>query len=260
MFTTNHYIWLAICAVLIGGGLLLLNKHKPSLRSVLNLACVGAVLSELIKVFSSIRLIPTADGSMMFPYLELEHLPFHLCSLQIILIFYVRFAKPSKFRDMVLAFMYPSCAIGAAFALALPSIFPSSIDISQAFTHPLAYQYFLYHVMLILLGAYILMSDQVDLRPKHYWTTVGMLGVMAFISFYLNSMFATPVYQNGKVVYVENTTNFLFTYEPPIDVVFTELWHWFVYVAVIAALALLLIAVYYIPIFRRARKKTAQPS
>ena len=40
--------------------------------------------------------------------------------------------------------------IGAALALAMPSIFSSTIEVSQAFTHPLAYQFFLYHSTVVV--------------------------------------------------------------------------------------------------------------
>src|SRR5699024_2509932 len=105
--------------------------------------------------------------------------------------------RPGRGRTTVLAFMYPTALIGAALALAMPSIFSTSIEVSQAFTHPLAYQFFLYHSMLVVLGAYIPLCGEVELRPTHYFSTLGILGAMAMASLYLNSMFAAATYEDG---------------------------------------------------------------
>ena len=253
MFTINHLIWSLICVAVVAVATVYLQKHRTPLKSLLNAACVLCICSELIKTFSAFKMVPSADGSVMYPYIELQHLPLHLCSLQIILIFYVRFAKESAFREMLLAFMYPTCLIGAALAIAMPSIFPESIDVSQAFTHPLAYQYFLYHAMLVTLGIHIAFSGQVNIRRKHYFTTVGILGVLAFLSLYVNSIFASPTYLNGELASVDYTPNLFFTYEPPLPIALTELWHWYLYLCVILALGFGLIALFYIPFFRKKK-------
>lgn len=255
MFTPLHFVWLALCVILIAVVCLWLQQHKPDLRKVLTAACVISVISELIKVFSCIKLVPAADGAMMTPYLEMQHLPLHLCSMQIILIFYARFAKDSPRRDTLLAFMYPTCIAGAFLALLMPSIFSNSIESSQAFSHPLAYQYFLYHCILIILGVYIVTSRQVRIQPKHALSTLVILAVMAFLSLYINSMFAAPVYVNGELVSVEYTPNMLFTYETPIGIAFTELWHWYLYLGILVVIAVLLIAVFYLPFLLKARKE-----
>ena len=256
MFTVYHFIWLAVCAVLIAGTLVFLKQRRPPLKSVLSVCCVLCVLSELVKDLSVIKMVPSSDGSMLLPYMEMQHLPFHLCSIQILLIFFVRFARPGRGRTTVLAFMYPTALIGAALALAMPSIFSTSIEVSQAFTHPLAYQFFLYHSMLVVLGAYIPLCGEVELRPKHYFSTLGILGAMAMASLYLNSMFAAT-YEDGELISVEYATNFFFTYTPPLPIPLTSVGQWLVYLAVICLLAAALIGLCYLPVFLKARKKAA---
>ena len=254
MFTTNHFIWLAICGLLLVLGFWSLKKYRPTLQQVLSLACMGAIFSEVIKTFSVLQVVPSADGSSLHLYMELGHLPFHLCSIQIIFIFIARYAKESKAKESLLAFMYPTCAAGAFLALLMPSIFGSSIEVSEAFTHPLAYQYFLYHVMLILLGAYIAMSGEVKIRGKHFFTSFGILALLAFVSLYLNSMFAVPTYVNGELVSVEYSTNFFFTQATPIGIALTEKWHWFVYYGIIVAIGITLLAAFYLPFIRGGKK------
>lgn len=251
MFTGYHFAWLAVCAVLILGAECCLHTKWPSLQTVLSFCCAGSVLSEFVKVFSVIKLVPSADGSVCYPYMELQHLPLHLCSIQILFIFYVRFARDSRLRTALLAFMYPSCLIGALCALLLPSIFTGSIDVSQAFTHPLAYQYFLYHAMLVILGLYICQSRQAAIHSRHYWSTLGFLCLLGFASLYLNSAFATAVYEDGRLVSVEYTTNFFFTSRPVAGLVITELWQWYLYLIALLLLAMALVALLYLPIFIR---------
>lgn len=255
MFTINHFIWLGICAAIIIAAMIYLKKTKPELKSILSVCCAVCVASEIIKTFSMMQMVPAADGSRMYLYIEMSHMPLHLCSLQIITIFFARFAKDSSFKETILAFMYPTCVLGAVMALAMPSIFSTSISVDQAFTHPLAYQFFIFHAMLIVLGLYIFTSKQVDIRPKHYWSTLGVLGVLAFVSIYFNSMFAVPVYNSQDLVSVEYSPNFFFTYRTPIGIKLTEMWHWYVYLAIIAVLAVVLIALFYIPVFARSKKK-----
>lgn len=254
MFSVYHIVWLVICAAVCSTAVCLLRKYRPALKNVLSVACVGAVASELIKTFSVLEMVPSSSSGTMHVYLEMQHLPLHLCSIQIIFIFYSRFARESKAKETLLAFMYPSCTLGAFFAVLLPSIFSSTVEVTQAFTHPLCYQYFLYHSMLIILGLYIPMSKAVDIRPKHYFTSLGILGGLAFLSLYLNSMFASPTYVDGELVSVDYTANFFFTYKTPIGLQLTELWQWYVYLGVIVALAVILIGIFYLPFIIKAHK------
>ncbi len=255
MFTINHFIWLAVCCCIVVVSMWLLKKYKLPLKTVLTIACVVAACSEIVKVFSSIELVSSADGTKMYPYIKMQHLPLHLCSLQILFIFYARFAKEGKKKEILYAFMYPSCVIGAFFALLLPSIFTATVPVERAFTHLLPYQFFLYHSMLIVVGLYIPLSGEVRLRTKHYFTTLAFLGIVAFLSLYVNSMFAMPQYEAGQLISVEYIPNFFFTYETPIGVALTELWHWYLYLIILLVLAVSLIAVFYIPFFIRDRKE-----
>ena len=109
MFGVYHFIWLGICALLAALAAAYLRRHKPPLRRVLGWACAGCVVSEVVKILSVIELVPSADGSRFYPYLELAHLPFHLCSAQIALIFYARYAKDGPRAR----WCWPSCTPAA---------------------------------------------------------------------------------------------------------------------------------------------------
>ena len=255
MFSLNHFIWLGICAVLIFGFLYLISKKEPKLKEVLNVACAVCVLSELTKIFSVIRMVPLTDGSGYFPYLELNHLPLHLCSIMIIFIFFVRFSNNEKMNHLLYSLMYPAGIIGAAAALLMPSIFSTTITPAQAFSHPMAYQFFLYHTMLIILGVYIARSKEIQLTKKDFKTALILLFVFGVLSIYVNSMAATPVYENGVLVGLEHTSNFFFTYNPPIPIKLKTVGQWMLYLLVIGVLAVVLIYLLYLPIFKKEKAK-----
>lgn len=256
MYSLYHLVWIFICIVLIVGALYYLKVKKVPLQTLLSAACVICILSEVTKTFSVLEMVPSSNGATMHLYLQMSHLPLHLCSIQILFIFFARFSKNQTAKETLFAFMYPTCTLGALFAIAIPTIFETSISTNQAFSHPLAYQYFLYHVMLVVLGVYIAISKEVDIKPKHYFTSLAILGTMAFVSIYLNSIFATPTYVDGELVSVDYSTNFLFTQETPINIPLTEKWHWFLYLGIIVTLAVVLIAIFYLPYFKKAKKET----
>ena len=255
MFTFRHLIWLAICVVMVTASVIYASKKKMTLTEVLTVACVISVLSEVVKVFSLTRMVYSADGTIVRPYIEMNNLPLHLCSLQILLIFYVRFTENRKLREQILAFMYPSSILGAFFALLLPSIFTNNISIEQAFTHPQAYQFFIYHSMLIFLGIMIARSDEIKWDKKYIKSSLIILYVLSFISFYLNSMFAAPVYAGGVLQSVEFWPNFMFTYNNPIGIRVTELWQWYLYLLILLILSSSLVTLLFLPLINKQKNK-----
>ncbi len=256
MFSTNHFIWMFISLVVIVASVILLKKYKPSLKSVLTVCCIICVISELVKIFGAMMIVPATNGKTMYLYMSMSDLPFHFCSLQIVFVFMTRFMKDEKLKETLLAFMYPTCIAGATFAIILTTTFKESVPVEKAFVHPTAYQFFLYHCMLVVLGIYIVMSGEVKIKPKHYLSSLGILLGLSICSLYLNSMFAQPIYKNGKLISVEHTPNFFFTYRTPIGIKLTEMWHWYIYLAILFALVIILMTIFYLPFFLKSRKET----
>ena len=253
MFTWRHFVWLFICLVMIAVTVIVYDKKKPALKQVLNTACLICVFSEVSKVLSVIELVPSANGELLLPYLPLNHLPLHFCSIQILLICYVRFTEDLKKREDVLAFMYPTCVIGAFLALMMPSIFTTSVPVEKAFVSLLSYQFFIYHSMLIALGIIIAKSGEVKWSMKHLYKTIGLVVLLGFVSIYLNSMFASPTYVDGKLVSVDFWTNFFFTYQNPIGIKITALWQWYVYILIVIGLTVILVSAFMYPLIRKNR-------
>lgn len=258
MFTVYHFIWLAISITLIVLLSKVVLKKKPEFNKLLNICCVVCIISELIKMFSQVELIPSADGTNFYPYLSVEHLPFHLCSIQIILIFFVRFGKEGKVKDAIEAFMFPTCLIGPMFALAIPTIWDGENLSTFAFLNPLSYQYFLYHVMLIVLAIYIGYRNYNKFTIKDYLTSVAMLLGIAIMMIYVNSALAHKEYINGELISIEFTTNFFFIFEVPINIPLTEIWHWYLYVGILITLVFVLLGLAFLPFVIHNKKKTVK--
>ena len=81
-----------------------------------------------------------------------------------------------------------------------------------------------------------------------------ILGIISFVSLYINSALASATYVNEELISVDYVPNFFFTFLTPIDIPLTTIGHWYVYVGILLVLAILLIAVFYIPIFLKHRK------
>ncbi|MBE5996430.1 MAG: hypothetical protein E7240_03620 [Lachnospiraceae bacterium] len=256
MFTWRHFMWLALCFIFIAVIVCDYRRKRPSMIRVLTSACIVCAASELCKVFSVIELVPSAGGELLYPYIPLNHLPLHFCSIQLLIIFYTRFTKDEARREQLYAFLCPTSVLGGLMALFMPSIFSTTIPVEKAFTAPVSYQFFLYHTMMVALGLIILNSDEVKWNRKHMFSTVGIVLVMGFASLYVNSIMASPTYRDGKLISVDFWTNFFFTTMNPLGIRLTEKWQWCVYFFLIGFLASgLIIAFYEILIFRRQKKK-----
>ena len=262
MFSVQHIIWIAISIVITAVSLVFMKKRNASLKDVLTACCIVCVASEVTKILSCIEMVPSSDGTIIYPYLQMQHLPLHLCSIMIFAIFYCRFGKgtiaESKIKQFLLAFMYPTCVLGAFFAILLPSIFSTTITVNQAFTHPIAYQLFIYHSVLLALGLYIPMSGEVRFTWSTYKSTMIGLIVLTFFEIYFNSIFATPTYVNGKLVSVDYVTNFFFLYRTPIGVALNTKLAWFIYLLILLVLAFSLVALLYLPLKKKAADSKMQ--
>ena len=200
-------------------------------------------------------MVPSSNGTIMRPYLPLNHLPLHMCSIDIILIYWARHTENMKTREKLLAYLYPTCLYGSLLALAMPSIFTTSISVDQAFTHPMAYQFFIYHTMIGSLSAFIVMSKEIKWGRRHYFDAMKYLFLMAFVSIYVNSIFASPTYVDGKLISVDFWPNFFFTYNNPLNIPMTTMKHWYIYMAIITVLSIVLTWLCFYPLIRKNKEK-----
>lgn len=193
MFTTNHFIWLAICVVLIGALTFFSLKFKFSLKTATWIIVGISVASELCKIFT--HMTDATSGGMV---LEPTALPFHLCSILIFLFFYILLCKNEQRRKKVLEFIVPIALLGGLLAILLPT---SGVN----FARPYAYQCFIYHACVIWFAIYLIASKKVNLGHKTYLRNCLVMLALVVVMLWVNSILS--VYD----------VNFFYLVRPPMD-------------------------------------------
>ena len=103
MYSAGHLIWIVISFAVIVVSFIYCMKKRPDLDRVLRACLIVGIASEIIKILSVANILPmvepvfsTTSGGVVqeyaatgqyTPYIELAHMPFELCSLQIVFIF-----------------------------------------------------------------------------------------------------------------------------------------------------------------------------
>ena len=157
MFSVGHLIWIAISMCVIAAGLFVCIRKRPSLHRLISVCFSLSVVSEAVKFLSVVEIVPVVrqvveNGVLVYvktgaytPYLQAEHMPFELCSLQIPFMFLCLILKDEGLKKKLYSLMYGTSIIGGAMALFLSSIAPEFSDTVSFLTAPRAWQFFLYH-------------------------------------------------------------------------------------------------------------------
>lgn len=229
MFSLEHFIWLAISVVIVVGMTIAYKRFHFSYRCVLNIMLIVSVLSESTKILCN--MIPAPDGRTGL-ILDPGDLPFHLCSIQIFLLFGLKFMiKKEETKEKMLAFMCPTMIIGAVMALFIPTV-------GVKFTVVQVYQYFIFHSFLIFFATYILKEKLVKWKWSHYLYNIAYLGGISLLMMWVNSALSGVL---GRV-------NFMYLVRPPMDnLPVLNLNHgWAVYFVTLISLALVLIGIFHV--------------
>ena len=230
IFGTKHLIIVGICLVLIVGLFILSRKLKFS--TVCKIMFYVGIVSETIKIFYYIVRNESTHGGL----LPKTDLPFHLCSIQILFIAVVNYAKSEKLKRFLLSFMYPSCLIGGFAAILIAT--DSSLNGMWIIT----VQYFLYHVAIMVLALNIATRKDQKLETADYFNCLKFLGILMFFAVYINSAIY-EVDETGKII----TGNFMYVVSPPQSGLpfLNENHGWLVYIAHYACLILLCVSLCY---------------
>lgn len=235
-FGTKHIILLVISIIFIVAMFIL--SSKLDLKTIIKtMLCIGIVLEIIKVVYFVVTNESTAHG-----YLPKTDLPFHLCSIQILLIFIVYFTKNEKIRKLILGFMLPTCLCGGIAALLLPT------SSSRNGLWMITLQYFGYHSSIVVFALYLLRTKEIQWRIKDYINSLKLLAFIGFMAIYLNS-----ILNDGT-----DKVNFMYVVRPPIDgIPYLNIGHgWLVYIIHYALLAVFLMTLCYIkPIVNAIKTK-----
>ena len=225
MFSTNHIIWLAICAVLVAVLTVCSIKFKFSFRLSNIIICIIVFMGEVVKMYCS--LVPAKGGGMV---VRATSLPLHFCTIMIFIYFYMLLTKKDGGAKKLLSFVAPMSLLGGVLAIIIPAS-------GTSFTAIAPYQCFLYHAGMVWFGLYLFITKQAVLDLKSYFRNMGIIGALAICSIWVNG--ALQLYQ----------TNYFFTVRPPMDgIPLLNLNNgWFAYFCTLVVLGVLLLGLVHLP-------------
>lgn len=200
MFSAEHFIWIAICAVMIGGLVIASIKWKFSFKTATWIVFGIALASEFCKLFTHMNYYEISNGPLNVDgwYLLPKSLPLHLCSILVFFIIYFAFGKEGKLKQTMLNFFVPIGLCGGFLAILLATS-------GTNFKEPYAYQCFIYHAGIMWYAIYLLMTKKVQIGIHEFIKNTVLLFALAIIMIWVNS--ALMIYG----------VNFFFLVNPPAE-------------------------------------------
>lgn len=246
MFSPRHILYLSLAAAVCAALTVLL--RKKSLSFWINLLLGVGIVSETVKVFSYI----IANEETLGGYLPKTDLPFHLCSIQLIFFAILKFSSNEKLKRLIMAFMIPSCLVGGAAALLIPTA--SSLAMPA-----ISIQYFSYHAAIVAFAIHLMTSGRIDWTVKDYLHSLYMLGFLAFAAIYLNSICYELLSLSEAGAEFAGRVNFMYVVDPPVSGLpfLNEDHGWFVYIVHYAATAVTAVTLCYLPVLLKKKKKAS---
>ena len=239
MFSTNHFIWLGLCALFIGGMLYASIRFKFSFKTATYIVSGICIVSEICKIFTHIDNIYDSDDNLYGGVLSATALPLHLCSLLIFFILYLNICKDEGRLEKIKSFIVPIALLGGLMAILIPT---SGVN----FLKPYAYQCFVYHAGIMWYSLYLIVTKQVSLGIRSYKNNMLYLLGLVFVMLWVNSAL-----QNYD-------TNFFFLVRPPMEnlPILNLNNGWLVYFLTLLLVALTLFTLLHIPFIILEQRKT----
>lgn len=266
MYRPGHIAFICISFVLIAVGLMLVRRRQPTIDELIRVCLPIALVGEAVKLFTTIEIVPVVDavivnGQIGFretgafsPYLKAEHLPFELCSLQMVFMFLALVVKDPVWRHRLHAVMYGTALIGGLLALFLSSIAPEFETAGDFLTSPRAWEFFLYHSMIIVLALSIALDRECDLRLGDLKWMVCACVILDFASLYMNSMLSVPVFQDGELRGLSYAVNFFSSYDDPLGITLATKSQYLLYFVARYVIGSVFILLVFLPFVRRGRR------
>lgn len=245
----NHFLFLGLSVLTIVAMVVIVKVKKLNLSQILKFMAVVAVASELIVMTMNVTVPVYNDNEELIGYLLSKRaLPLHMCSIQIFFIIILNIVKNEKFKNALLAFMYPTCLAGALMALLIPTV----EDIS--FGNLRTWEFFMFHAFLVGFGLCIALSGEVKINTKSCLRTSGILILLFIASIYINSILSIP----GADPDLQ--TNFFFSSAPPMQgLPILNMNHgWHVYALSMICVGVTLMVILHIPFFIKENKEKKQ--
>ena len=265
MFSKAHIFFIIFSFIIIVLGVSICDKKKIPTEKVV-WACFFIGLScEIIKILIVIDVVPLVEPDVengvltykgigkFYPYIETAHIPFQLCSFQIVFLFLARVVKNEKWKRRIYSLIYATSLIGGIIAILLSSIAPYYNSTREFLLSIRAWEFYLYHSMLVMIAIVIAKNKKCNLRFSDAKWTCVILFMLDIFSFYMNSMLSVPLYVKEKLIGLTHSVNCFSSYENPIGINITTKAQYLIYLLIRFTIALLLILAAYVPFLKRDR-------
>lgn len=236
MFTTEHFIWIGLCAVFILLFTFISTSRKLTLKQAGYIMSIICAASEISKIMTNME-----KSSKGGSYLDPLALPLHLCSLLLFAVLFITFGKDGPVKQMIINFTAVAGSLGSVCAILIPTNGTDFLDIP-------AYQCFVYHAGLLWFAIYLIISRRADLGLKAFGKNIVLLLSLVLALLYANSFLS--VYN----------TNFMYLVRPPMkNLPYLNLdGGWYAYFLKLIALGLVIISLFHLPFIIAERRRAAK--
>ena len=258
-FGRNHLILAAACIILIIGLSIVISKTKIKFATLTKIMLALWICSETTKLVGNLEYL-LSDGStieiikyqakegvsIVRAFYPRTQLPFHLCSIQPLLILVVKLTKNEKLKDTLLKFIFPTAILGAVIAILVGTV-------GGDFTDPHTYEYFFFHAGLTIYAISIVTIKQIHITFKSHLKTLLIIFLMFVGSSWVNSILSDTG-SSSDTYY----TNFFYSMMPPLEnLPVLNLNHgWFVYFFTILGIGISLITLLQLPFIIKSFKQS----
>jgi hypothetical protein len=267
VFRAGHIAFIFISFVLIAVGLFVTRRIKPTIDQLIRVFLPLALVCETFKLLWIIEIVPIVDvvvegGQLVYhetgafsPYLMTQHLPIELCSLQMVFMFLSLVVKDPMWKRRLHALVYGTALAGGLLAIFLSSIAPDFETAGEFLTSPFAWEFYIYHAMIVVLALYIGLDKECDLRFADFRFPAMILVFLDLLSFYMNSILSVPVFSGGEVKGLAYALNFFSSYDDPLGLTLATKSQYLLYLVVRYVVGTGFFVLMYVPLLKRGPSK-----
>ena len=266
MYSTGHIIFIIISFLMITLGVFICKKNKWSTDDVIKACFFIALTCEIVKIFSVIKILPMVqpvieNGEIVYketgeyhPFIQTIHLPFELCSLQILFMPLYLAIKNKKWKRRIYSLIYGTALLGGILATFVSSIAGDYATTKEFLLSLRAWEFYIYHSMLMVIAILIATDKTYKLRFSDAKWTCIIVFLLDIIAFYINSMLSTPVYRNGELIGLSNSVNFFSSYSHPLGIEFRNKGQYLLYLLSRYAFVATFIIIIYLPFLKKTKE------
>lgn len=262
MYSERHLIFIFISFLMIFLGVYYCEKKKIPTERVIWVSFFICIICEIAKIFCVIKMVPIVEltvenGTLIYnntgkfyPYIESMHLPYELCSFQMLFLFLARIIKNEKWKRRIYSLIYATALIGGFLAIFL-SYIPNEYGTTKEFlTTVRVWEFYTYHATIIISAIAIARDKKYAPRFSDIkWTSIIII-LFDIPSFYVNSIFSVPLYSNEKLIGLTHSLNHFSSFANPLGISVTTKSQYLLYLLIRFIAGFLCVLIVYVPFLK----------